>query len=161
MSINSKYQPIHDHLRRNGQDEITLSLAEIEALIGEKLPPSARTQRIWWGNRRRGSVQATAWMQAGYHVEGLDLVNERVTFRKPGRIYAVKRLGDTVLWDAELLKAFRHHMDWSQAELADHLNMRQQTISEWETGMYTPTRSSSKFLTLVAEKAGFTYGTEA
>ena len=39
--------------------------------------------------------------------------------------------------------------------------MRQQTVSEWETGVYAPTRATSKFLTLVAERAGFNFGEEA
>jgi len=54
----------------------------------------------------------------------------------------------------------RRHMGLSQAELAAELGVRQQTISEWETGMYQPKRAMSKLLTLVAERAGFTYGQE-
>jgi DNA-binding transcriptional regulator YiaG len=57
-----------------------------------------------------------------------------------------------------LVKALRHHLSLSQAELADKLGMRQQTISDWETNVYTPRRSTSKYLSLIAEQAGFTYG---
>lgn len=160
MALFSKYNPLHEYLLRSGKDELTLSLSEIETVLGEALPPSALSQRVWWGNRRRGAVQSQAWMKAGYHVEKVDLDNRQVTFRKPDRIYTVNRIGDTVLWDASLIKAFRQQMNWSQAELADQLNMRQQTISEWETGIYAPTRSTSKLLTLVAEKAGFQYATD-
>ena len=160
MTASSKYQPLHEHLLSHEQNELTLTLSEIETLLGEGLPASARTQRMWWANRRRGAVQSQAWMKAGYHVEELDLENQLVTFRKPLRVYEVNRIGDTVLWDADLIKAFRQQMDWSQSELADQLNMRQQTISEWETGLYAPTRSTSKLLTLVAEQAGFKYGTD-
>jgi DNA-binding transcriptional regulator YiaG len=60
-------------------------------------------------------------------------------------------------WDAESIKALREHMDLSQQALADELGMRQQTISEWETGMYKPRRSTSKYLSLIAERAGFEY----
>jgi DNA-binding transcriptional regulator YiaG len=60
-------------------------------------------------------------------------------------------------WDAESIKALREHMGLSQQALADELGMRQQTISEWETGMYKPRRSTSKYLTLIAERAGFEY----
>jgi DNA-binding transcriptional regulator YiaG len=49
-------------------------------------------------------------------------------------------------------------MEFSQAELAEELGVRQQTISEWETGMYQPKRAMSKLLTMVAEQAGFRYG---
>lgn len=160
MTPSSKYQPLYDHLLHSGREEVTLTFAELETLLGQPLPASAHTQRMWWGNRRRGAVQAHAWMSAGFHAEDLDLDHQQVTFRKPKRIYEVNRVGNTILWDAELIKAFRQQMDWSQAELAEQLNMRQQTISEWETGLYAPTRSTSKLLTLVSEQAGFKYGSK-
>ena len=56
-----------------------------------------------------------------------------------------------------MIKALRQHMEASQGELADELGVRQQTISEWETGVYAPSRATSKHLGLVAEKAGFAY----
>jgi DNA-binding transcriptional regulator YiaG len=97
-------------------------------------------------------------MGAGYHVEALDLVGEQVTFRKPGLVYNVQREGENVFWDADLVKALRHHMGLNQAQFAEELGVRQPTISEWETGAYIPRRSSSKLLTLIAEKAEFEYG---
>ena len=60
-------------------------------------------------------------------------------------------------WDAESIKALREHMALSQQALADELGTRQQTISEWETGMYKPRRSTGNYLSLVAERAGFEY----
>ena len=60
-------------------------------------------------------------------------------------------------WDAESIKALREHMGLSQQALADELGTRQQTISEWETGMYKPRRSTGNYLSLVAERAGFEY----
>jgi transcriptional regulator with XRE-family HTH domain len=160
MNEGSKYYPLYAHLRQTGGDEITLTFSEIERLLGIRLPASARTQRAWWSNRGQGAVQAQAWMRAGYHVAEVDLQAERVTFRKPVRVYAVKREGDTVVWTGELVKALRHHLGVSQAELAEQLGMRQQTISDWEIGSYTPRRSSSKYLTLFAERVGFEYETE-
>jgi DNA-binding transcriptional regulator YiaG len=60
-------------------------------------------------------------------------------------------------WDAEKIKALREHMGLSQQALADELGTRQQTISEWETGMYKPRRSTGNYLSLVAERVGFEY----
>jgi DNA-binding transcriptional regulator YiaG len=60
-------------------------------------------------------------------------------------------------WTPETIKALREHMGLTQKELAEELGMRQQTISEWETGMYRPRRSTSKYLALIAERAGFAY----
>jgi DNA-binding transcriptional regulator YiaG len=62
-------------------------------------------------------------------------------------------------WNAESIKALREHMGLSQQALADELGMRQQTISEWETGMYKPRRSTGNYLSLVAERAAFEYTT--
>jgi len=155
-----KYWPLYDYLRRSGQDELTLTFVEMETILGADLPPSARTRRGWWSNRSGGSLQASAWMEAGYHVEDLDLEQEQVTFRKPIRVYKVQRVGDTVMWNGDLVKALRFHMGASQAQLAQELGVRQQTISEWETGVYAPRRAMSKYLTIIAERVGFQYGGE-
>jgi hypothetical protein len=45
--------------------------------------------------------------------------------------------------------------------MSEELGMRQQTISEWETGMYRPRGGISRLLTLVAEREGFAYQTLA
>jgi DNA-binding XRE family transcriptional regulator len=158
MKEGSKYHPLYDRLRQSEQDELTLTFSAIEALLDAQLPATARTQRAWWSNRSQGAVQAAAWMGAGYHVEDLDLTAEQVTFRKPGLVYNVQREGDIVLWNADLIKALRHHMGMNQAQFSQELGVRQPTISEWETGVYAPRRSSSKLLTLIAEQAGFEYG---
>jgi DNA-binding transcriptional regulator YiaG len=63
-------------------------------------------------------------------------------------------------WDSGQVRALREHMGFTQKELADQLGTRQQTISEWETGMYQPRGASSTLLTMVAERAGFEYGTD-
>jgi DNA-binding transcriptional regulator YiaG len=41
--------------------------------------------------------------------------------------------------------------------MAEQLGTRQQTISEWEKGMYCPRGASSTLLTIVAERAKFKY----
>ncbi len=157
MKKGSKYYPLYSYLQQSGLDELTLSLAEIEQIIANDLPPSAHKRRGWWSNRSEGAVQANAWMDAGYQVAAIDLDAGQITFRKPGLVYRVRREGDIVLWDADLVKALRYHMGLSQEAFAKELGIRQPTVSEWETGAYTPRRSTSKFLTLVAEKAGFKY----
>jgi DNA-binding transcriptional regulator YiaG len=60
-------------------------------------------------------------------------------------------------WDGEHIRALRQHLSLTQAKLADELGTRQQTISEWETGMYKPRGTSATLLTLVAERSGFKY----
>jgi putative transcriptional regulator len=60
-------------------------------------------------------------------------------------------------WTPEAIRALREHMGLTQRELADELQVRQQTISEWETDAHTPHRSMQKTLAMVAERAGFNY----
>jgi len=160
MKEGSKYQPLLEFLRGSNQREVILSFAEIEALMNNPLPDSAKSKRAWWSNRSKGALQASAWMEAGYRVEDVALDGQRVTFRKPTTGYQVQRVGDTVLWNSELIKALRLHMALTQAEFADRLGVYQQTVSQWEKGAYEPTLATSKYLTLIAEQAGFKYGGE-
>jgi DNA-binding transcriptional regulator YiaG len=60
-------------------------------------------------------------------------------------------------WDSERVRALRRHLGLTQRELADRLGTRQQTISEWEKGMYRPRGASSTLLSIVAERARFNY----
>ena len=157
MKVGSKYFPLYEFLQKQGGVPVTLTLTEIELLLGMALPGSARKRPGWWSNRTGGAVQASAWMDAGYHVVGADLAAGTIQFAKAVLVYTVEKSGDTVLWNSGMIKALRQHMGLSQGELADELGVRQQTISEWETGAYAPSRSTSKHLGLVAERAGFAY----
>ena len=60
-------------------------------------------------------------------------------------------------WDSEHIQALRRHLGLTQIELAEKLGTRQQTISEWETGMYQPRGASATLLSMVAEQAKFKY----
>lgn len=62
------------------------------------------------------------------------------------------------LWDADQVRALREHLGMSQQELAQELNVRQQTVSEWETSQYQPRGASERVLSMVAERAAFRYG---
>ena len=60
-------------------------------------------------------------------------------------------------WDSEYIQALRRHLGLTQRELAERLGTRQQTISEWETGMYKPRGASATLLSIIAERAKFKY----
>lgn len=161
MKEGSKYQPLLDYLRENRHlDEVTLNFADIEALLNNPLPASARAQQAWWSNRKKGALQATAWMEAGYRVETVDLDSQRVIFRKLIQKIQVQQAGDGVQWNGELIKALRLHMGLTQAEFAERLGVDQRTVSTWENGQ-SPARSTLKHLNLVAEVAGFSFRAES
>jgi DNA-binding transcriptional regulator YiaG len=63
-------------------------------------------------------------------------------------------------WNSETIVALRKHLGITQSEMAEQLGTRQQTISEWELGIYKPRGMSSTLLNIVAERSLFTYGSE-
>ncbi len=78
----SKYQPLGAYLAELDTDEVTLTLAEIEASIGQVLPDSARG-RVWWANTL-DRPSARAWLTAGWLVATTELRTgaETVTFAR-------------------------------------------------------------------------------
>jgi len=60
-------------------------------------------------------------------------------------------------WDCDNIQALRRHLGMTQSELSERLGTRQQTISEWETGMYQPRGASATLLSIIAEQARFKY----
>ena len=46
-------------------------------------------------------------------------------------------------WDSRSIQALRRHLGLTQRQMADELGTRQQTISEWETGLYQPRGASA------------------
>ena len=68
------------------------------------------------------------------------------------------RYGNKPRWDGAKVRALRRHMRLTQEELAKEMGTRQQTISEWETGAYSPRGASATLLNVIAELADFVYG---
>jgi transcriptional regulator with XRE-family HTH domain len=61
-------------------------------------------------------------------------------------------------WNAPRVRRLRRWLQLTQRAFADELGVRQQTVSEWETGAYQPRGASNRLLDIVAERAGFAYG---
>ena len=80
-----KYRALWQYLRELPVDETTMSFAEIEAVLGFRLPPSSRKHvPHWYGYE--GSAVARAVVDAGWKARNADLVRERVSFaRVPAR----------------------------------------------------------------------------
>ena len=76
----AKYDPLKAELARRGSPRITMTFAEIEALVGG-LPRSAYDHQAWWANHLGpANVQARAWMGAGYRVESFNTTTGLVVF---------------------------------------------------------------------------------
>ena len=63
-------------------------------------------------------------------------------------------------WDAQSVRGLRRHMHLTQEQLAEAMGVRQQTVSEWETGVYTPRGASIRLLSIIADDAEFPYRAE-
>ena len=61
------------------------------------------------------------------------------------------------VWDRQRIRALRDHLKLTQAAMANELGTRQQTVSEWEVGMYKPRGTSVTLLNIVAERSQFKY----
>lgn len=52
-------------------------------------------------------------------------------------------------WCADRVKRLRHKFNFTQAELAEHLGCRQQTISDWEIGIHHVGNAYAQILTML------------
>lgn len=77
----SKYTPLEIYLVSLNVDSVVLTFREIESIICDSLPRSARVHREWWSNDSSSThVQADAWLKGGWTIETVNLKCERVTF---------------------------------------------------------------------------------
>lgn len=76
----SKYDPLTSFLVAKAGREIRLSFAEIEQIIGQKLPEKSKTHRPWWSNNPNNNVMTKAWLAAGYKTAQVDIAAEMLTF---------------------------------------------------------------------------------
>jgi hypothetical protein len=78
-----KYEPLRAHLSSISEPVVVMTYAEIERLLGGRLPNTAygESWRQWWANTETHS-QALAWLRAGWRVTRPDLANKRVEFRR-------------------------------------------------------------------------------
>uniref|UniRef100_UPI004053B933 DUF7662 domain-containing protein n=1 Tax=Paenibacillus sp. FSL H8-0537 TaxID=2921399 RepID=UPI004053B933 len=74
-----KYASLYHYIRIQTDETLTLSLEQIEAILGFKLPASALKYRAWWSNDLTHS-QAKAWLYADRVVDTVSLPS--IIFRK-------------------------------------------------------------------------------
>lgn len=77
----NKYQRLANHLASLPTSPWVTTFAEVEAIMGEELPRSAREHRPWWANSGADS-QSAAWMTVGWKTARVDLAAETVVFTR-------------------------------------------------------------------------------
>jgi hypothetical protein len=77
-----RYQPLTAHLRSQRSEQVRMTFADIERVIGEKLPASASNYRAWWSNNPSNNEMTRAWLEAGFRSEQVDISGRKVVFRR-------------------------------------------------------------------------------
>ena len=77
-----KYEPLGQFLKKQKRDRVNITFAEIEHVIGMKLPKSSKSHRAWWSNNPSNNVMTKEWLAAGYETEEVDIAREKLVFRK-------------------------------------------------------------------------------
>ena len=77
-----KYEPLTEFLQKQPGGEVRMSFAQIERVVGFKLPPVAQRHRAWWSNSPTNNVMTRAWLDAGFRSEQVDMAARKLVFRK-------------------------------------------------------------------------------
>jgi hypothetical protein len=77
----AKYSALADYLRAQKSDEVPMTFAQVERIVGAKLPASHR-YRSWWSNNSFNSVMTQAWLDAGFESTHVDMKKRTLVFRK-------------------------------------------------------------------------------
>ncbi len=76
-----KYEPLRSYLESRGTEEVPMTFAEIERVLGSKLPNS-KSHPAWWSNNPSNNVMTRVWLEAGYKSERIDIGGEKLVFRR-------------------------------------------------------------------------------
>ncbi|MGB3669039.1 MAG: DUF4268 domain-containing protein [Phormidesmis sp.] len=79
----SRYAPLALWLQKQETDRITCTFKEIESILQDELPPSARQHRNWWANTL-SHTQSIQWTEVGWRVSSVNMSTERVVFSRMG-----------------------------------------------------------------------------
>jgi|ERR1700761_4216787 hypothetical protein len=77
-----KYSRLGEFLQAQRHKEIRMTFAEIERVIGSKLPPNSPQYPAWWSNNPSNNVMTKVWLSAGYRTEQVDVKSRKVVFRR-------------------------------------------------------------------------------
>lgn len=80
----SKYEKLGAYLSRQPGGEIPMTFAEIEQIVGGKLPPSSRYP-AWWSNNPSNNVMTKIWLRAGFKTEQVSIESRKLVFRRVAR----------------------------------------------------------------------------
>jgi hypothetical protein len=77
----SKYEPLRRYLESRPTERVPMTFAEIEKVLGFRLPESQRYP-AWWSNNPTNNVMTNEWLAAGYKTEQVDIEGRKLVFRR-------------------------------------------------------------------------------
>lgn len=77
----SKYDKLGAYLKSRGTAFVPMTFAEIERVLGFKLPASQK-HPAWWSNSTSNNVMTQVWLDAGYRTEQIDVIGKKLVFRR-------------------------------------------------------------------------------
>ncbi|MCF6326292.1 MAG: hypothetical protein L3J21_03250 [Devosiaceae bacterium] len=126
----TKYAPLETHLLSKRNKCIQMQFSDIEAIIDDHLPPSARKHRAWWSNNPSNSVITYAWLEAGYKTSEVDLDGEKLIFRRVKKTTDADGNGD----NDQSKKRFRSPIFGCMAgtvTIPDDVDITEPAMPEW------------------------------
>lgn len=80
----SRYVALAQYLQELPDSEglALLSFDDVNKIIGDSLPTSARQHRSWWANDSVSHVQSRQWLDAGWRVHQISITDQRVSFAR-------------------------------------------------------------------------------
>src|ERR1700687_4383215 len=88
MSFVGKYTRLGEFLRAQRSKEVPMTFAEIERVIGGKLPPNSPQYPAWWSNNPSNNVMTKCWLTPGCRTAQVDVKSRKVVFRRVEETHA-------------------------------------------------------------------------
>jgi hypothetical protein len=85
----ARYQPLGDWLSTQPGEQVTLTFAEVQQILGQPLPATARTSNAWWLHAERyRTAAARVWHAAGWRLLEVNRQRATVTYvRNPAAAF--------------------------------------------------------------------------
>jgi len=103
VAMTRKYAPLEMYLKSAELESIAMTFTDIESIIKDDLPPSARKHRPWWSNNTTNRAITQSWVAAGFKVTQVNMKNESLVFVKmkhAGKTMKFSRTSASIKLDA-------------------------------------------------------------
>lgn len=98
----TKYANLCQHLESIQKEVWRTTFSEVERILGQKLPPSARKFQAWWANDKQNGRH---WKSVGWHTKDLDISHEKITFVHVGTKVSLNKNNTSSIKDVSRSKS--------------------------------------------------------